>query len=187
MAEAIDRRSSYAHGRNSINGQINFTSIIIINHIPPQHHYIFISPSNSSSSPQRTNILIAFIFPAMVELLQLKYQPTNSSPFEIHPIKMYSSVGSFLIYSFAYDTQLKLISTSSNHSKYAKMAGAIFGPLAFASYSSVLFPSVSSVFYSLSILFSATQLLNRTLLLQRFNVFYHKFVNYLNEPITHRV
>ncbi|KAG5601343.1 hypothetical protein H5410_032713 [Solanum commersonii] len=183
MAEAINRRSSYAHGRN---GQINFTSITIIYHNPHQHHYIFISPSSSSSS-QRTDILIAFIFPAMVELLQLKYQPTNSSPFEIHPIKMYSSVGSFLIYSFACDAHLKLISTSSNHSKYAKMVGAIFGPLAFASYSSLLFPPFSSVFYSLSILYSATQLLNRTLLLQRLNVFYHKFVNYLNEPITHRV
>lgn len=167
MAEAINRRSSYAHGQN---GHIHFTSITIITH---QHHYIFISPS----SDERRNILIAFIFPAMVELLQLKYQPTNSSPFEIHPIKMYSSLGCFLIYSFACDAQIKF---SSTNSKYAKMVGAIVGPLAFASYLSLLSPTFSYVFYSLSILYSATQTL-------RLNVLYHKFVNYFNKPIIHPV
>ncbi|KAK6783080.1 hypothetical protein RDI58_020876 [Solanum bulbocastanum] len=180
MADAMSRtsRSSFAHGRNSINGQINFTSITInIKYSPQQDQYIFVSPSS-----QRRNILISFIFPAMVELLQLMYQPSNTSPFEIHPINMYLSVTSFLIYCFAYDAQIKYISTTSNHSNYAKMVEDIFGPLTFASYSSVVYPPFSFIFYSLCILYSATQLLNRTLVKAQLYRLYHKFLNYLDKP-----
>ncbi|KAK6783078.1 hypothetical protein RDI58_020874 [Solanum bulbocastanum] len=177
MAEAISR-TSYFHGRSSINGQINFTSITInINYCPQQEQYIFISPSSSSSSSSqcRNMILISFIFPAMVELLQLKYQTSNTSPFEIHPIKMYLAIVSFLIYSFAYDAQIINISTTC--SNYAKMVGDIFGSLALASYSSLLYPPFSFIFYSLSILYL-------TLLKSQLNRLYHKFLNYLNEPTT---
>jgi len=127
-------------------------------------------------------ILISFIFPAMLQLLQLKYQTSNTSPFEIHPIKMYLSIASFLIYCFAYDCQIKYIST--NCSNYAKMVGDIFGPLALASYSSLLYPPFSFIIYSASILYSATLLLNMTLLKARLYLLYHKFFNYFNEPIT---
>jgi len=147
MADAI-RRRSYVHGRNSINVQINIT---IINYFPHQEHYTFISPSYY----QRRNILISFIFPAMVELLQLMYQPSNTSPFEIHPINMYLSVTSFLIYCFAYDAQLKYISTTC--SNYAKMVGDVFGPLTFASYSSVVYSPFSFIFYSVSVLYSVAK------------------------------
>ncbi|KAG5592827.1 hypothetical protein H5410_043341 [Solanum commersonii] len=180
MADAMSRtsRSSFAHGRNSINGQINFTSItIIINYSPQQDQYIFVS---SSSSSQRRNILISFIFPAMVELLQLMYQPSNTSPFGIHPINMHLSVTSFLIYCFAYDAQLKYISTTC--SNYAKMVGDVFGPLTFASLSSVVYPPFSFIFYSFCILYSATQLLNRRLVKAQLYRLYHKFLNYLDKP-----
>uniref|UniRef100_M1DVE3 Uncharacterized protein n=1 Tax=Solanum tuberosum TaxID=4113 RepID=M1DVE3_SOLTU len=109
----------------------------------------------------------------MVELLQLKYQPSNTSPFELHPINMYLSIASFLIYCFAYDAHIKYISTT--YSKYAKLVGDVFGPLTFASYSSLLFPSLCPIFYSVSIVYSASQtLLNKTVLL---NWLYHKFTN----------
>ncbi|KAG5592825.1 hypothetical protein H5410_043339 [Solanum commersonii] len=114
----------------------------------------------------------------MVELLQLKYQTSNTSPFEIHPIKMYLAIVSFLIYSFAYDAQIKNISTTC--SNYAKMVGDIFGSLALASYSSLLYPPFSFFFYSLSILYSATQLLNQTLLHERLTMLYHKFIKYIS-------
>ncbi|KAG5592832.1 hypothetical protein H5410_043346 [Solanum commersonii] len=165
MAYAINRTSYYVHGRNSINGQINF-----------------IYPYSSSSSHCR-NILISFIFPAFVELLQLKYQPTNTSPFEIHPIKMYLSVVSFIICCFAYDLQIKyMISTTSNYSNYAKMVGDIFGSLAFASYSSLLNPPFSFFFYTLCALYYATLLLNTTVLKARLYRIYHNIVNYFNKP-----
>ncbi|KAH0645846.1 hypothetical protein KY284_033730 [Solanum tuberosum] len=142
MAEAISR-TSYFPGRSSINGQLNFTSITInINYSPTQQdQYISISPS-SSSQYQNMILMNSFIFPAMLEFLQLKYQTSNTSLFEIHPIKMYLAIVSFLIFSFAYDAQIKYISTT--YSNYAKVVGDIFGSLALASYSSLLYPPFST-------------------------------------------
>jgi len=63
------------------------------------------------------------------------------------------------LHCFAYDSQIKYISTT--FSSYAKMAGSVFGPLTLASSLSRLFPSLCPLFYSVSVLYSAAELMNQ--------------------------
>ncbi|KAF3628913.1 hypothetical protein FXO37_29181, partial [Capsicum annuum] len=143
-----------------------------------QEQYIFF-PS-PQPTPYRANVLVAFIFPAMVEFMQLMYQASNDkSPFEIHPKKMSLAIASFLIYCFSCDVQLRLIpSRCPNYVKLVEFVGSIFGPLTLASYSSVLFPSLGPILYTVSISYTAIQLLYTTLLTERLNWLCHKLMNY---------
>ncbi|MCD9646292.1 hypothetical protein HAX54_036022 [Datura stramonium] len=175
---------NHQHGSN-----INFINITITrNYSHQEEQYIFIR-SPQPSHPHRANVLVAFIFPAMVEFMQLMYQASDDkSPFQIHPKKMFLAIASFLIYCFSYDARLRLnIPASSNHRHYrppqnyyvkmVEFVGSIFGPLTLASYSSLIFPSLGPILYSVSFFYSVTQLLYTTLLItQRLNKLYHKFI-----------
>ncbi|KAL3362025.1 hypothetical protein AABB24_014730 [Solanum stoloniferum] len=194
MAQAIGStitsvsRSWYHHHHrenysNNIE-QLNVTYINMTSYYSQESQYMSFIAS-PRPSPHRVNVLVAFIFPAMIELIQLMYQASNyRSPFELHPLKMYLAIASFLIYCFSYDAQLRLIPSSnhrhscSNYVKIVQFVGSIFGPLTLASYSSVLFPSLSLFFYSLSILYSTFLLLYTIRLNQRLNWLFHKLMNY---------
>ncbi|MCD7462396.1 hypothetical protein HAX54_048415 [Datura stramonium] len=130
--------------------------------------------------PQHANILVlALIFPMMVALLQLKYQGSDKSPFDTHSAQMFLSVASFFIYCFSLNALFK-ISPHSNY-YYAKMvhfSASVFAALTFASFLSLLFPLLSPILYTFSVLYSAAhQLLYSTLLTDRFKRLYQKFTN----------
>ncbi|MCD9644754.1 hypothetical protein HAX54_033183 [Datura stramonium] len=142
-------------------------------------------PSPSPSPPpvstcQHANVVIpALIFPVMVNLLQLKYQGNEKSPFVTHSAQMFLFVASFLIYCFSLNALLK-ISPHSNY-YYAKMvqfSASVFGALTLASYLSLLYPSLCPIFYTFSVLYSGKdQLLHSSLLAQPLKRLYNKFAN----------
>ncbi|KAK6783077.1 hypothetical protein RDI58_020873 [Solanum bulbocastanum] len=93
MAEAVGStirsvsRSWYHHHHHRENysnniGQLNFTYINMTSYYSQESQYSsFASPR---PSPHRVNVLVAFIFPVMIELIQLMYQANNNkSPFEL--------------------------------------------------------------------------------------------------------
>lgn len=198
MTEAVERtirsvsHSWYHHHRQNYSNNIGQLSINYINinmtsyYSQEEAQYYTFFPSPPPPSPYRVNVLVAFIFPAMVQFMQLMYQAsTDKSPFEIHPLKMYFAIASFLIYCFSYEAHLRLIPYSSNHrhrySNYVKMVqfvGSIFGPLTLACYLSVLLPSLGPFLYSVTILYSAIMLLYTTLLTEKLNWLYHKLINF---------
>lgn len=92
-------------------------------------------------------------------------------PYEIHPVKMYMVIASFLIYSFAYHAHIKYVSIT-NSSNYPKMVASLFGPITLASCSSLLCPTFSFFFYSISILYSCA-----TLFKPQLYRLYHKVLN----------
>ncbi|KAG5592824.1 hypothetical protein H5410_043338 [Solanum commersonii] len=183
---SVSRKYSLHHNNN--NGQFSINYIINIRSNYPQDSFSLSpppSPSPSPSpSPHRPNVLLAYIFPAMVELIQLMCQTgKDESPFKLHPQKMNLAIASFLIYCFSYDAQLRIIPSSNHHhscSNYAKIVqivGSIFGPLTLASYSSVIFPSLVPFLYSGSVLYSASLLLYTTRLTEQLKWFYRKFIS----------
>lgn len=95
-------------------------------YISRQEQYIFISPY--SSSQHADIVLVAFVFPAVIGLLQLKYQGSNESPFQTHPIKMFFTIASFLIFCFSYDAKLRISSVhpppNSNYAKMVQIVGS---------------------------------------------------------------
>ncbi|KAK4728471.1 hypothetical protein R3W88_021459 [Solanum pinnatisectum] len=181
---SVSRMYSLHHNNN---GQfnINYLNINITNYYSQDGFFLSPPPSPSPSpSPHSPNILVAYIFPAMVELIQLMCQTGNDkSPFKLHPQKMNLAIASFLIYCFSYDAQLRIIPSSnhrhscSNYVKIVQFVGSIFGPLTLASYSSVLFPSLVPFLYSVSILYSAFLLLYTTRLTKQLKWFYRKFIS----------
>uniref|UniRef100_M1CHH2 Uncharacterized protein n=1 Tax=Solanum tuberosum TaxID=4113 RepID=M1CHH2_SOLTU len=180
---SVSRKYSLQHNNNG-HFNINITNYYFQEE--PHYHSFFLSPPPSPSpSPHRPNVLVAYIFPAMVELIQLMCQTgkDESPPFKLHPQKMNLAIASFLIYCFSYDAQLRIIPSSnhrhscSNYVKIVQIVGSIFGPLTLASYSSVLFPSFVSLFYSVSILYSAFLLLYTTRFIKLLKWFYCKFIS----------
>lgn len=187
MANAVGSTVTSVSRKYTNIGQYNtnFININISNYYS-QDSFFLSPPPSPSPSPHRVNLLVAYVFPAMVELLQLMCQTSNDniSPFKVHPKKMNLAIASFLIYCFSYDAQLRSIPSSnhryhynSNYVKIVQFVGSIFGPLTLASYSSVLFPSLVPFLYSGSILYSAFLLLYTTRFTKLFKCFYRKFIS----------
>ncbi|KAM3321403.1 hypothetical protein P3S67_008605 [Capsicum chacoense] len=184
MANAIETRrtrvSCNYQNSNEHHHELNFT---IINCFSREDQYSFFTSPPPFSLHK--NILIAFIFPAMVALIQLMYQASYKSPFELHLIKMYLAISSFFIYCFSCHAQLRLnisISNQPHTPNYPKIFVSIFGPLTFASYSSIHFPPLCLIIYLISTSYSATQLLNCKFE-ERLYWLYRKFMSYYaNRP-----
>ncbi|KAF7149317.1 hypothetical protein RHSIM_Rhsim03G0062000 [Rhododendron simsii] len=100
-----------------------------------------------------------FVLPVLISFLKLKYQGLDSTPFETHPKTMFVSIASLLLYSLAYDYELRLISSMRTPPAYANvlLCGAVvLGSLPLVSLASVIFPnSIRPVLFLLYVLFSA--------------------------------
>lgn len=127
--------------------QIYVVSIIISNYLlqPPP------PPSLESC-----HTVLAFVVPVLLNLLQIKYQGNQLSPFDTHPISMVISVASLLLYCFGYHAK----SRWPTYALVVSRVMVVFGSLSVVSLATVLFPeSLGPVLCTLFVLFSAAELL----------------------------
>ncbi|KAG5556372.1 hypothetical protein RHGRI_006839 [Rhododendron griersonianum] len=100
-----------------------------------------------------------FVLPVLTSFLKLKYQGLDSTPFETHPKIMFVAIAGLLLYSLAYDYELRLISSTRTPPAYANVllcGAAVLGSLPLVSLASVIFPDpIRPVLFLLYVLFSA--------------------------------
>ncbi|KAF7137791.1 hypothetical protein RHSIM_Rhsim07G0111700 [Rhododendron simsii] len=112
--------------------------------------------SNPKVPLESCHTVLAFIVPVLLNLLQIKYQGNQLSPFDTYPISMVISVASLLLYCFGYHAK----SRWPTYALAVSRVMVVFGSLSVVSLASSLFPdSFGPVLYTLFVLFSAAELL----------------------------
>ncbi|KAH7864372.1 hypothetical protein Vadar_028880 [Vaccinium darrowii] len=115
-------------------------------------------PSSSTSS---CHVVLTFIIPVLINLIQLKYQESQTSPFETHPKSMGIAVVGLLLYCLAYDAETRVASLPvgrrrSTYEWIPARAMVVFGLLSVTSLASTLFPdSMGPILYFVCVLFAA--------------------------------
>ncbi|GMP95756.1 hypothetical protein CsSME_00044679 [Camellia sinensis var. sinensis] len=87
--------------------QRNFFGQINVAHYSQQQQ-------QQSTSSASCHVILAFIVPALLNFVQIKYQGKNDiSPFGTHPKSVSVSIASLLLYCFAYDAELRTSASQS--------------------------------------------------------------------------
>lgn len=134
----------------TIRPYLNLTVINITYNFSQHHHH----HHNHNHHHQQQQILpstsshhgvLAFIIPVLINLIQLKYQGNQTSPFATHPKSTGFAVVSLLLYCLAHDAEARAISSVPSrprptYSWIPARAMAVFGSLSMASLASILFP-----------------------------------------------
>ncbi|KAL0007794.1 hypothetical protein SO802_009296, partial [Lithocarpus litseifolius] len=91
-----------------------------------------------SSAP--THVVFVFLIQSLIGLIQVEYQSKSLSPFDTHPISMWTSFGAICIYSLGLATKMEPKARSASYSKVLSHVILISGVLSSASLASTLLP-----------------------------------------------
>lgn len=145
---------TYRVSTRTIRPYLNLTFINITYNLSQRHnHHHHLLPCTSSC-----HALLAFIIPVLINLIQVKYQGNQTSPFATHLKSMGVAVVSLLLYCLAYDAETR-VTSSPLRPTYAWIparAMAVFGSLSMASLASILVPdSLGPILSFLCVFFMA--------------------------------
>ena len=93
-----------------------------------------------------------FLITSLIGLIQVDYQSKSLSPFDTHPISMWTSFAAINIFSMGLATKMELQTRSPSDSKILSQVIYISGVLSSASLASTLFPGLFIILVILAIM-----------------------------------
>ena len=93
-----------------------------------------------------------FLITSLIGLIQVDYQSKSLSPFDTHPISMWTSFAAINIFSMGLAIKMELQTRSPSYSKILSQVIYISGVLSSASLASTLFPGLFIILVILAIM-----------------------------------
>lgn len=115
------------------------------------------------TSPSSRHVILVFIVPILVNLIEVKFEGKSYSPFETHPKTMMVAIVSLLLYCLTYGAELAF-SPQLPTSKFSRVLCcfmSLFGSFSLVSLASILLPDcLQFVLYTACILLSMGEYLH---------------------------